>query len=148
MAEGPIAVVARAHYESVFSDPEDVPWDQIGHTNQRRHFRWAEEYLAVAERLPSSSPSTATCTCGMTPEHPDNQGRAGAREGSGPESWCRARLLNWVQTEGLNLMHPPVGWSVFGSHVEDVPDGGLEFWGDDGAGLPMWERPAQGADRG
>src|SRR5664279_3244247 len=93
------------------------------------------------------------CTCGMTPEHPDNQGASGQREDSQPETWCRARLLDWVRTEGMNLMRPPAGWSMFGAHADAIPEGGLEFWGEDASSLPLWERPvapesAHGVDRG
>lgn len=38
---------------------------------------------------------------------------------------------------------PPPGWFVFGTHI-DSP-GPLEFWGEDGGGMPIWERPAQQA---
>lgn len=43
--------VARAKYESQFDHPEDVPWEQIGITTRRWHEQWAEEWLAVAEKL-------------------------------------------------------------------------------------------------
>lgn len=38
------------------------------------------------------------------------------------------------------LASPPKGWFVFGHHM-DQPKVDLEFWGDDGGGLPIWERP-------
>lgn len=40
-------------------------------------------------------------------------------------------------------VHPPAGWSVFGTHVDR--DGPIEFWGsefDVETGMPIWERPA------
>lgn len=82
-----------------------------------------------------------TCTCGYGPDHVA-QSRPTRKEGSDPETWCRARLLGWVQTEGINLFHPPEGWFIFGTHVDDptVLDRGLEFWGEDEAGMPLWER--------
>lgn len=42
------------------------------------------------------------------------------------------------------LASPPPGWFTFGSHVGQTVR--LEFWGDDG-GMPIWERPAEEADR-
>ena len=92
------------------------------------------------------SPASTTCTCGIGPDDPANLGRVGDREDHRPETWCRARLLDWVQTDGMNLFHPPAGWFVFGHHVDKTPASGLEFWGQDAGGLPLWERPAPNPD--
>ncbi len=82
------------------------------------------------------------CTCGMTPEHPANSVRAGVKEASDPVTWCRARLLNWVLEEGMNLFHPPEGWYVFGHHAGSEHSSlELEFWGQGEDGLPLWEKP-------
>jgi hypothetical protein len=45
----------------------------------------------------------------------------------------------------VQLATPPLGWYTFGSHAH-VRGDELEFWGDDGTGLPIWERPRQGVD--
>lgn len=58
------------------------------------------------------------------------------------------RILHGYRDEYLamkqQLVQPPAGWSVFGTHI-DSPDVALEFWGNDG-GMPIWERPAPPVD--
>lgn len=39
------------------------------------------------------------------------------------------------------VLTPPPGWSVFGTHISPNDTTTLEFWGDDGTGMPLWERP-------
>lgn len=56
---------------------------------------------------------------------------AGNRDDEEPES---------IPTAAVMLLHPPVGWFMFGAHVDRaVP---LIFWGTGEDGLPLWERPA------
>lgn len=48
--------------------------------------------------------------------------------------------INGVRRLQQTLASPPEDWYTFGTHV-DHPDQELEFWGDDGTGTPIWERP-------
>lgn len=46
-----------------------------------------------------------------------------------------------------SIMNPPPPWKPFGFHAPLSPVPDLEFWGEDGSGDPLWERPmATGAD--
>lgn len=63
--------------------------------------------------------------------------------------WCEALVLP-VHAAAQALMsdlsvNPPAGWETFDSHHTDQPVPALEFYGDDGAGLPLWERVVDGA---
>lgn len=40
----------------------------------------------------------------------------------------------------VQLAMPPEGWYTYGAH-QGSEGVGLEFWGDDGTGMPLWERP-------
>lgn len=42
----------------------------------------------------------------------------------------------------VDPLTPPPGWFVFGTHANDGSDAPLDFYGDDGGGMPVWERPA------
>lgn len=101
---------------------------------------FSELYKHADAEHPSSE-DNLTCTCGMGPEHSANLSRLGDKETSQPETWCRARLVNWILEEGMNLFHPPEGWYMFGHHAGFGPTPDLEFWGEDEGGLPIWERP-------
>ena len=37
-----------------------------------------------------------------------------------------------------SLLNPPAPWQTFGSNVDTHKD--VVFWGEDGTGLPIWER--------
>lgn len=45
------------------------------------------------------------------------------------------------------LASPPDDWHTFGSHI-DCYNSPLEWWGDDGGGIPIWERHKYAADVG
>ena len=51
------------------------------------------------------------------------------------------RAIRALRTLQRQLASPPPGWHTFGTHIGQ-PEIALEFWGDDGAGFPIWERPA------
>lgn len=56
------------------------------------------------------------------------------------EAAARAALAAAAPT--VDPLTPPPGWFVFGTHANDGSDAPLEFYGDDGGGMPVWERPA------
>ena len=39
-----------------------------------------------------------------------------------------------------SLLHPPPPWKEFGYHANHNPVPDVVFWGEDGTGLPIWER--------
>lgn len=65
------------------------------------------------------------------------------------DDWLRRERLV-IMREALipylaTLANPPAGWYTFGTHIDRETGKGLdvdlEFWGDDGGGIPLWERP-------
>jgi hypothetical protein len=70
------------------------------------------------------------------------------------EPGCRraqrdAYVLGWLshaERSPIDPLDPPPGWFMFGHHI-NVPVQ-LEFYGEDGTGLPIWERPLWEFQRG